>query len=726
MLQGGTVDDYGGLYQINNLDVGRSVVKIATGKDPEPIKVTIQELTDDLDKYQSMVIQLDSIQFKDYELGQTYADSVNKEDVNRDLEDCTGATIIVRTSGYANFANHTVAEGNGSFIAISGRYNQDAQLTIRTIEEVQLTVPRCDASVEVPEVNTTIPELKALYQGARLQIADDLVIGGYVVANDESGNYYKTLVIQDDDGGIELKINDFDLFMNYPEGQEIYVKCQNLYLDTYGEVIQLGSVYDDNGVEKFGGIQPGDLYLHVIKGQSVVPVTPEIVTITDIDDAYIGMLIQLNEVQFTESELGLTWADPVNLYSENRTLEDCSSNTIVVRTSGYCDFAGEELPEGNGIFVAVVSAYNGTMQLYVRNLGDIDLSGERCDVSVPIDPVPEVNEPFDNAENYTDYSQDGWLNVIVSGNRKWQGKEFSGNKYVQATGYNSGLDELETWLITPPVINTNGDKKLTFISAMAYWEHTANVPFTVYASTDYDGTNFETANWTEISANLPTQGNANYEWVESGEISLAGFVGNVAIAFKYYGSDTESTSIQIDDVVINDGGGGGIDPVEEVVEYFNSVENYTDIDLPGWTNLIVAGDRKWQGKEYGGNKYAQATGYNSGLADMETWLITPPVINTNGDKVLTFKCAQAYWEHTVNDPITVLASTDYDGTNFGTATWTALNPNLPGSGNVNYEFIESGNILLSGFVGNVAIAFKYKGSDTESTSIQVDDVLITD
>ena len=42
------------------------------------------------------------------------------------------------------------------------------------------------------------------------------------------------------------------------------------------------------------------------------------------------------------------------------------------------------------------------------------------------------------------------------------------------------------------------------------------------------------------------------------------------------------------------------------------------------------------------------------------------------------------------------------------------------------KFIESGNISLSGFAGNVAIAFKYKGSDTESTSIQIDDVVITD
>jgi len=285
---------------------------------------------------------------------------------------------------------------------------------------------------------------------------------------------------------------------------------------------------------------------------------------------------------------------------------------------------------------------------------------------------------------------------------------------------------METWLITPPVINTNGDKKLNFKTAMAFWAHNSTDPITVLASTDYDGTNFETSNWTPLSADLANASSGDNNWIESGEVSLEQFVGNVAIAFKYKGSETESTSIRIDDVVINAGGGGGIEPVEEVMEYFDSVENYTNIDLPGWSNLVVAGDRYWQGKEFSGNKYAQATGYNSGLPDLETWMITPLVINTNGDKVLTFKCAQAYWAHNVNDPITVLASTDFDGSNFTTATWTALNPNLPGSGSVNYEFIESGDVSLSGFVGNVAIAFKYKGSDSESTSIQIDDVIITD
>jgi len=142
MLQGGTVDDYGGLYQINNLDVGRNIVKLATNKEPDPIVLTIQEVNANLANYQSMVIQIDSVQFVDGDLGKTYADSVTKETGEVYLEDESGSTILVRTSGYANFSNHTLAEGKGTFTSILTEYNGTAQLIIRDIAEVDLSGQR--------------------------------------------------------------------------------------------------------------------------------------------------------------------------------------------------------------------------------------------------------------------------------------------------------------------------------------------------------------------------------------------------------------------------------------------------------------------------------------------------------------------------------------------------------------------------------------------------------
>ncbi len=46
---------------------------------------------------------------------------------------------------------------------------------------------------------------------------------------------------------------------------------------------------------------------------------------------------------------------------------------------------------------------------------------------------------------------------------------------------NSGLDEMETWLITPPVTNIQ-DKTLSFKSAIAYWTHGSDHPGSVLVS----------------------------------------------------------------------------------------------------------------------------------------------------------------------------------------------------------------------------------------------------
>jgi hypothetical protein len=65
--------------------------------------------------------------------------------------------------------------------------------------------------------NTTLAELKALHltKGGFDKITEDLIIGGQVVMDDRSGNYYKTLVIQDATGGIEIKFNDGYLYNQF-------------------------------------------------------------------------------------------------------------------------------------------------------------------------------------------------------------------------------------------------------------------------------------------------------------------------------------------------------------------------------------------------------------------------------------------------------------------------------------------------------------------------------
>ncbi len=70
---------------------------------------------------------------------------------------------------------------------------------------------------------------------------------------------------------------------------------------------------------------------------------------------YNSQLIMLENVEFSAADTAKTWSDPHGLTTQNRSLMDCDNNVVVVRTSGYANFAGVSLPNGNGTFVAIAS-----------------------------------------------------------------------------------------------------------------------------------------------------------------------------------------------------------------------------------------------------------------------------------------------------------------------------------------------------------------------------------
>ncbi len=383
----------------------------------------------------------------------------------------------------------------------------------------------------------TISQLHQMFiDSGNFLINYDASVYATVTMDESSGNLYKSAYIQDSGYAVSLHFNQSG---GLRVGDSIRLYLKGISLANYHEMFQLNNVKNDSNIV-------------IIANQKYIQ--PKTVTISQLlAGQYIGQLIKLDSVQFSSSNLGNNWAEENS--SVNRILEDCSDNKINVRTSNYANFANQPLPQGRGNLIAISSTYDGTPQLLIRTLDEVNLTGKRCSEGSGniISPVEAVNETFESAADHTDIAIDGWTNIIVNGNRTWQGKIYKTQKYAQATGHNSNLDDMECWLITPPVKNQNGNKKLSFKSAMAYWKHSSgHKPLTILASTDFNGANFESATWTEITnVNLPIASNQNYEWVSSGTISLSNFVGNVSIAFKYKGSATESTSIELDDVAIS-------------------------------------------------------------------------------------------------------------------------------------------------------------------------------
>lgn len=228
-------------------------------------------------------------------------------------------------------------------------------------------------------VNTTIAALKARYSTSILQINDEVVISGIVTADDRSGNFYKTIVIQDSTAGISIRLDGTNLYNDYPIGRRIFIKCKGLYLGAYSNLIQLGGYVDVTGTTPSVGPIPSALFdQFILKGKWGLTVTPKIVRITDLNDSYQNMLIKLDNVEFKTADANQNWADPVTLFSVNRTLEDCSGNNIIVRTSGYSNFAGKKTPSLKGSLTAIYTVYGLTPQLVIRDEMDAVMDSTRC------------------------------------------------------------------------------------------------------------------------------------------------------------------------------------------------------------------------------------------------------------------------------------------------------------------------------------------------------------
>ncbi len=390
----------------------------------------------------------------------------------------------------------------------------------------------------------TIGEIYQMYntQGGAFKFTDTMYLYATVIADEGSGNFYKNIYIQDNSGGINIKLQESAASVRI--GDSVKIVMDGLIVSKYAEMMQLDSVkpaYD----------------LIVIKNN--VPREPEVVTIDQLNDySYTCKLIQLNNVQFAPADTATTFANGYELTTMNHTLMDCDKKTVIVRTSGYANFADVNIPNGNGTIIAVASRYNTDVQLYIRDIREVALDSPRCGALVTA--VNTLSENFNSLANYGDPSTlDGWQNYMKTGTRGWQAKLFSGDAYVQASGYNSGLSAMETWLITPPLDLSAGDRAVKFQSAIAYWTHTSEHPGKVLISTDFNGTNYDQATWTNLNATLAQSTTANYSWVESGEIDLKDFSGTGYIAFVYVGSSTESTTFAIDNLAFGQKGtlGGG-------------------------------------------------------------------------------------------------------------------------------------------------------------------------
>ena len=239
--------------------------------------------------------------------------------------------------------------------------------------------------------NTTIRDLKKLHSnftGGFRPITEDIVIGGTVVMDDRSGNYYKTVVIQDSTGGIEISFGNGYLYNRYPIGRKIYVRCQGLMLNDYNGLISLvGGFIEENGQRSSTGLTENQETEKIVRGFLGEAPTPKTVKLSDLTIDMVSTLIRIEDVQFSKCDAGKIYADAEKKVDINRTLESCSNNSqLYLRSSAYSDFAIQKTALGSGAIVGTLGIYStnnqvvaSDFQLYIRDPRDVSMDNARCD-----------------------------------------------------------------------------------------------------------------------------------------------------------------------------------------------------------------------------------------------------------------------------------------------------------------------------------------------------------
>lgn len=152
-------------------------------------------------------------------------------------------------------------------------------------------------------------------------------------------------------------------------------------------------------------------------------------------------------------------------------------------------------------------------------------------------------------------------------------------------------------------------------------------------------------------------------------------------------------------------------------ENFDEATDNTPFDFEGWTNFAEKGTKVWTEESFDQDGTAQFNPYSSGEAANVAWLISPQISIVGYTNVkLSFRSAMNFVSNEKDNYVEVYVSSDYDGENFDTATWTKMKAKFATSDNEGYQMIPSGEINLSSFVGkeNISIAFKAVGSGTNT------------
>lgn len=358
-LKGLYIGDFNGRYQISAAAGERvpgplvaQYVVAGEQKEVVPTSVTLAELlaSPQLQRsLESRLLSIEGMQFIAGELGQTYAVAGGGSTRNRNVEDCSNNSIIVRLSDFSDFASTEIPEGKGTLKAVFSLFGTTPQLVVREEADMAFTDTRCGGGGGGTGGDlVSIQSLRAAFTGATTTVPDNSKIRGIVISDRASGNINaRNLFIQDATAGIAVR---FAANHSFNLGEEIEITVSGQEISEFNGLLQLNNIPLANVASQGAGTLP-------------TPRTATIAQILASGNAWESTLVRVSDAMLNGGPT----------FGNNVTVAD-GTGSLSVFTLFAATFSGNNIPTGMGSLTGIVSDFNG-LQLLMRNAADASFQG---------------------------------------------------------------------------------------------------------------------------------------------------------------------------------------------------------------------------------------------------------------------------------------------------------------------------------------------------------------
>ena len=228
----------------------------------------------------------------------------------------------------------------------------------------------CHDQFDAPEPSEVIPmspnmkiaDVKQLMEQGYIDY--DLIIGGRITTSDSAQNFYKRCFIEDETGGIEVAINNYDIYSIYPLGDSVWVNLRGLSIGVRDGIKCIGYPVDSTYIEPISSIVMLRKIIYSTGERQHRP--HRVMTFDDLVPSDIGRLVTV-EAYFPE----IFEQSEFPVYEGVRELKDRNGDIAKLRSTQYCKFASNEVPHV-WVFISAIVIGRQESGIYDLMISDTD------------------------------------------------------------------------------------------------------------------------------------------------------------------------------------------------------------------------------------------------------------------------------------------------------------------------------------------------------------------